>query len=98
MWNYASLRKKIVRLYVTRSRSDAQNDAAMLGQSAPMTCVCRNIDHICNLKGGEHPHPPPHLVLCEATTLCNGVITCECRSTDHVCKHRPFATMRMICV
>lgn len=59
MWNYPSLRKKIVRLYVTRSRSDAQNDAAMLGQSAPMTCVCRNIDHICNLKGGEHPHPPP---------------------------------------
>lgn len=49
-------------------------------------------------EGGWTSAPPPHLVLCEASTLCNGVITCECRSTDHVCKHRPFATMRMICV
>ena len=52
MWNYASLRKKNVRLYVTRSRSDAQNDAAMLGQSAPMTCVCRNIDPHMQFEGG----------------------------------------------
>ena len=34
MWNYANLRIKFVRLYLTRSCSDAQNDAAMLGQAS----------------------------------------------------------------